>query len=326
MFDDQKRQPPYESVFFGEISCSARLKVRNASCSNMAYFVAGGLLLCGLHARRKPDATLLIKNPNKQALIQDKRKRERVIIEDVAFANLRSNQRGLLIVSKLRMMRAPEDHPGYMKVFPNNRHGGRKDGLGCPSLSPMRLGPVNHGQPGLPPALLLENWHQSNKVFPAEVDETGEPNEAWAKLQLEMYLSPEPARHKPAARTTAGNTNEPLYSVWVLPDGTRKKCTYIESRQFYCGFYERLANAVGSEASEDLETLRTCLTSGYNLQIVGYDAHPIDLRNSSSIADNLEKLYLDPSEPFGHELVLYTLLAIPDPMDYPWRRHKTIDF
>ena len=48
---------------------------------------------------------------------------------------------------------------------------------GCPALSPMRLGPVEHKQPGLPPAKSLENWWQAGKVYPSEADAaTGEPD------------------------------------------------------------------------------------------------------------------------------------------------------
>jgi hypothetical protein len=278
--------------------------------------------LCGVHSWC--EAEKLPKNPNKRTLKQDRYRTERQEIEEAAAANLRSGHRGALIVTKLRMMRAPEHHPGFMKVFPNNRHGGRSDGLGLPSLSPMRLGPVNHGQPGLPPAMTIEGFHQFGKVFPTEVDSSGEPVAEWFAMQLDAYRSLEPSRHKPAANaTTTGNKNVPLYSAWVQRNGVRKKVTYIESRQFYCGFYERLVAVPDSEAATDFESLRACLDSGYNLQIVGYDGRPVDEKDTDDLAGHLEKMYLDPSAPFGHELVLYTLLAVENPADYPWRRNQT---
>jgi hypothetical protein len=310
-------QPPLP--FAREHRCEATLK-RGAPCGNRAYFRSAGLgLVCGVHARADEGAEPLAPNPHKKRIAREKRARDRAAVEDAARANSRAGLRGALTVSKLRMMRAPEDQSGFMKVFPNNRHGGRADGFGCPSLSPMRLGPVAHGQPGLPPARNLENFHQGNKVFRGETDPGGAPSAGWAVTQLAMYASDEPQRHKAAAGTVAGDgrrRNAPLYSVWRGPDGGPRRFSYIESRQFYCGFYERLATAPGSEAAADLEALRACLDAGYNLQIVGYDARPVG---------DIQAMYLDPSAPFGHELVLYALLAL-DPADYPWRRHRTEDF
>ncbi len=315
--------PNDQPAYAGELPCEARLK-RRAPCGNKAYFSSPSLgLVCGVHARADDEAAPLPANPDKKKRAREKLARDRRAVEDAARANTRVGQRGRLIVTKLRMMRAPEDHPGYMKVFPNNRHGGRADGFGCPSLSPMRLGPVDHGQPGLPAARNLENFHQGNKVFRGETDADGEPSAGWAETQLAMYDSDEPQRHKAAAKTATGNRNAPLYSVWRRPDGEMKKVSYVESRQFYCTFYERLATAPGSEAAADLQALRDCLDAGYNLQIVGYDGRPVD---GPDILQALHAMYLDASAPFGHELVLCALLAVADPADYPWRRHKTEEF
>jgi len=52
------------------------------------------------------------------------------------------------------------------------------------------------------------------------------------------------------------------------------------------------------------------LEQGYNLQIVGYDGYNVD--------KSLKKHYSDTKKPFGHELVLYTLLTIQNPKEYPW--------
>jgi hypothetical protein len=58
------------------------------------------------------------------------------------------------------MMKNPEHIEGFLKVFPNYKHQNRQDGFGCMKLSPKYLGPVDHGQPDLPPALNIENFHQ----------------------------------------------------------------------------------------------------------------------------------------------------------------------
>jgi hypothetical protein len=214
-------------------------------------------------------------------------------------------KRGSVIVTKL-VGHTPEDHPGYLKVFPNNKMQNRKDGFGCCSLSPMRLGPVNHGQPGLPPCLNLENFHQGNKCFALEADDNEEPAPLFDEMRLAYYEDKEPHRHKYKGK-------KPLYSVWVDKQGKIHKVEYITSRQFYCIFYERL-----TENNEDLKKLRQMLDDGINLQIVGYDGRAVGHRS-------IEQEYLDPAAPFGHELVLYTLLTH-KPEDYPWRKYKTFDF
>lgn len=57
------------------------------------------------------------------------------------------------------------------------------------------------------------------------------------------------------------------------------------------------------------------LNEGFNLNIVGYDAY--------QPTKTLEEHYLDDSKPFGHELVLYTLLST---TEYPWVKYTTLDF
>lgn len=329
-------EPPYA----GEALCQFH-RGDGDPCRNKAYHLmaeAEGrrhFLSCGVHRRGKQargmdSADLPKRDPAaREQQVRAKLAADRAAVEAAAEANAAAGQRGDLIVSKLRMMRPPEDVAGYMKVFPNNRHGGRRDGYGCPALSPMRLGPVHHGQPGLPPAKSIENAHQGAKRFPGEVDEKGDPTPEALAEQIRMYESDVPQRHKAAAKAgKAGkgcNRNAPLYSLWRRADGTEVRFSYVESRQFYCTFYERLATVAGSEAAEDLAALRACLAAGYNLQIVGYDGRPVPRAAGQSLAATVEAMYLDPSAPFGHELVVYSLLAL-DPADYPWRKHKTEDF
>jgi len=56
------------------------------------------------------------------------------------------------------------------------------------------------------------------------------------------------------------------------------------------------------------------LSEGVNLQIVGYDGYEV----TRSLIDH----YKDPSVPFGHELVLFTLLTEPNSQQYPWIVYK----
>ncbi len=204
-------------------------------------------------------------------------------------------------------MKSPENHKGYLKVFPNFRHQTRKDGFGCAQLSPMNLGPVHHGQPGLSPALNIENFHQGSKCFQQEVGPDGNPSTLFYENQQRFFEDPEPYRHKYKGKEK--NKNIPLYFVWIDQNGQEHHLTYVESRQFYCTFYELLATA-----REDFLTLKEYLKRGYNLQICGYDGRPVE-------TNDFEREYLDASKPFGHELVLAALLTV-SPATYPWRSSK----
>lgn len=79
----------------------------------------------------------------------------------------------------------------------------------------MVMGPIKHNQPGLPPALNLENMHQSNKAFTSEIGPDGNPNQQFYSTRLAMYQDPVPHRHK----ESSGQKNAPMYSVWVKKDG-----------------------------------------------------------------------------------------------------------
>lgn len=215
-----------------------------------------------------------------------------------------------IIFCRMRMRSKIDPCPeGYVRVFPNYRHQNRKDGIGMTSLSPMRLGPVYHGQPGLPWSLNLENFHQGSKRFSSELDD-----QQFHLSKCAWYMDNMPHRHKQRGRN-------PCYFSWVTTSptgvigGVEHRLTYIQSRQFYCTFYERLVKDL-----EDYHQLLAMIKNGHKIQLCGYDAHPID-----SPAE-CEKAYLDPSKPFGHERVLYTMLMIQNKAEYPWRKHTTFVF
>ena len=199
---------------------------------------------------------------------------------------------------------------GFLNVFPNFNQQNRRDGFGCKSLSPMSLGPVVHGQPGLPISLNLENFYQGSKVFQSELDEKENPTAEFFETQTDMFEDEIPHRHK----KIANKNNATKYWLWKMKDGTFKRFNYIESRQFYCAFYERL-----SKDLPDLKKLKEMIEEGYNLQIVGYDA----LDDLTS--ENVEAKYLDTIRPFGHESCLFCILILSEDK-YPWRKYKTEDF
>jgi hypothetical protein len=257
---------------------------------------------------------------DKRQHVDQRREEEQAEVERARAENVEAGRRGSVALTRMFRMRAVPTLPGYTKVFPNYRHQNRSDGLGCAALSPMSLGPVEHGQPGLPAARCVENFHQGSKCFREEVDRHGAPSALFHENRLRFYEDEEPHRHK--YKGTGTNKNVPLYFVWVASDGAEHRLSYIESRQFYCTFYERLARE-----TEDYARLEHLLDEGYDLQLCGYDAHDVPLAHKDEeplVA--VGRAYLDPTKPFGHERVLYAMLMCPRgrEVDLPWRKHATL--
>ncbi|MFA5039754.1 MAG: hypothetical protein WC732_08785 [Candidatus Omnitrophota bacterium] len=280
-------------------------------CSRPAYFFeAAGPMYCGRHA---PAVRERLPKPTKQAQAAKRMSQMTLHQPTVEAARHTDGTPGRITLQRMLMMRNPVLTPGSVMIFPNNRHGNLEyAAFDCCELSPMRLGPVDHGQPGLPPACNIENFHQGTKCFAEEVDASGNPSSVYVGNRLRFYLDSAPHRHKFIGK--GKNKNIPLFFVWIAKDGTEHRLTYVESRQFYCTFMERLASA-----RPEYRRLQEMLGQGYHIQICGYDAYPFD-----PIAD-AETAYMDASKPFGHERVLAVMLANP-PEQYPWRRHRTFEF
>ncbi|BAU80020.1 hypothetical protein A9K97_gp331 [Tokyovirus A1] len=294
----------------GEISCEKE------GCKNKAYWElleenSSLAFVCGVHSRKK-ERVALEKVPQKER----KEKLEETLSshrKTVRRAARKNKGRGNLGLFRMRMMKEVPLQEGWLNVFPNFRHQNRRDGLGCMSLSPMSLGPVEHVHPELPPAKNIENFYQGSKVFSEEVDKEKNPTALFYENRERLFSDEVPHRHK--YKGTGKNKNIPLYFLWTNVNGEEERLGYVESRQTYCNFFERLA-----AETEDFKELCHLQDSGVNLMFCGYDAHDIK-------SQTLEEAYLDPSVPFGHERVLYTMLALRDtPEEYPWRKHKTLEF
>jgi hypothetical protein len=305
-------------VYYGETQCTGKKK-DGLPCQNFAYYSQAGLTVCGVHSKESLRQKLP-NNPNKKQIVAQTAADHAKSIEDMAALNKANGIKGHVVCYKMAMMKNPGYVKGYLNVFPNYKHENRKDGLGLPSLSPKSIGPIDHKQPGLPIALNLENFHQGNKVFPSEVDiVTGEPTKEFFDTQMAMYQDKIPHRHKDAASSNANSTNStnkniPSYSIWVTPDGIKNKINYFTSRQFYCTFYER--SVLKDPAYLDLLNK---INDGYCMRIIGFDAYEVLPHQS------LEDCYKDITRPFGHELVLYTMLTS-EPKTWPWRKYKTFVF
>jgi hypothetical protein len=290
---------------YGQTGCMATYRTGQKAgqlCANKAYYEQNGLYLCGTHSNgirvQLPKAT---SEEKKEAQLER-------LTDHMASLTLNSqaarvyNRQGRVILFKMHHRKAVQFVDGYLNVFPNYNHETRKDGYGCASLSPMSLGPVDHGQPGLPVSQNLENFHQGNKFYP------GEDPKVFQISRLAFYNDVVPHRHK------FTSADKPLYSVWIDKQGVEHHIDYVTSRQFYCTLYERLVRK-----QKALSELIRMLTEGINLRICGFDADSIEN------LEDIETAYLDSSQRFGHERVLCTMFTLPAEK-YPWIKYKSFDF
>ena len=308
---------PPPPLYHGEVPCSfihTSGKKKGEKCDKKAYYLQGERHLCVIHSD-KTKRKNMPKNPSSKKNKENHLKELEKQIEEVAKKNKEDGKKGNVILTRLLFFKEEPEIIGYKRVFPNYKHQNIDRGFGCASLSPKSMGPVKHDMPGLPPAKNLENYWQFSKVFSSEVDEDQDPTEEFRKRRIEGFNDSFPHRHKfdkkKMEKETKGqeNKNVPLYSVFSGKDGTERRYTYIEGRWFYCSVYENFA-----KKDKNFLTLKKWLEEGYNLQIVGYDAYDVGDRD-------MYEVYKDGSVPFGHERVLYSMLTIKDPKDYPWNKY-----
>jgi hypothetical protein len=308
----------------GEIRCQYEFS-SGKECKNRAYFKSDNKYLCGMHSKSDKNRKSLVKfSPGEKKTMDEIRntiwKQE---CESIKRLNIKYSRVGDVRLYRMKgMVSSVEHYPGYISIFPNfehtkgaspSKHQNRKDGVGMSSLSPMKIGPIPVNESKTHPhrqkeAKNLENFRQGNKVWNNEIDEKGNPTETFYGQRIKMYSDSIPHRRKyPEIKG-----NEPVYSLWIDKTGVEKKFTYVESRQFYCTFYERLASK-----EQDFIKLKKMISDGYNVMICGYDAH--------DLSDDIEKEYLDKNKPFGHERVLYVMLKYPE-KNWPWRKYKNQEF
>jgi len=292
--------------YWGEQICSNTVKSTQKLCTNKAYYSLENKLLCGVHSK-KHNRTILPKNPEKDKIEKKKYDQHLNIIEQVAIKNRENKILGNVYVNKLKMMKKPDIVKGFLNVFPNFKHQNRKDGYGCSKLSPKSLGPIKHSMPNLPEAKNLENYHQFAKVWKFELDQNGNVLDEYFKKRIEGYNNIEPFRYKYQKKflLEKNGTLTPEFSVYYDMEGNPHNYTYIQCRYFYCKFYEDLA-----KEEDDFKLLKDKLKKGYNLNIIGYDGY-------NPLEDFME-MYLDTTKPFGHEMVLYTMLKEDNRNNYPW--------
>ena len=297
-------------LFYGENACECIVVKTGKQCSNYAYYFDRGKVLCGMHSKKESRQKLPV-NPNKNELriklLEDARRN----IDKQAETNREKSLKGIVVVSKMRMMKKPPHFNGMLNVYPNYKDQNRKDGFGCMRLSPKSLGPVEHNMPGLPAATTIENYHQFAKFWDFELDQDGNIKEEYLEKRKVAYTSA-PQRHKYnrqflIEQSKNGNPNCPSFSMYYDKEGKEHRYSYLQCRYFYCHWYELLA-----KKEQDFLVLKQKILDGYDINIVGYDGYSVDT--------DLWVCFNDTSRPFGHELVLYTMLVEEDRDKYPWNR------
>lgn len=351
-------------VYADEAPCDGNYS-NGTPCKKMARYVTGdGYLRCGVHSGSTPEAKQrrreLVRNPraqeHKDAMAAICYERASAVARD-RLASRESLRPCAITASPLSMGKEKQFEPleGFLPVFPNRHHGHAFNYASGDNswLSPMRLGPVLHGQPGLVASMSIENYHQFNKVYPEELSDMPcrcprakewphfTPATSFYHNRIKGYEDATSRRHKilyatvedrndgektakKRGRDCGGDRMKglPLYSVHSNPEGTERHFTYVESRYFYCYQMEKLVEAGGYSANAMRGLVRK-LELGFKLEIVGYDAY----RPSGTDKEALYVHYCDPDRPFGHEMVILTLLAarwdgwrLPD--DLPWHRYR----
>jgi len=314
-----------------ELPFHGQRKCEFTGCSNGGYFAVLSVtpdentyrIYCGVHSRKHKASRIALEKDRqaKKKQVEAEWVQHWDSVEQARRKNVEAKRPGQVITSKLHMMRNPVFTVGFLPVWPNRRHQG-KPGFGCASLSPMNLHAKDHEEHvmvsangkivtgceaklmRLPPALSIENYHQYAKCYDHEHDEqTGWPRDEFWNTLCQGYQDAEPHRHKYDRKDIA------RYSCRSDRTGRWRKFTYVESRFFYCKMYERRALE-----SADFLALKQKLADGVNLEILGYDAFRLDPMN----AETLYMAFQDGSRPFGHEMVLASLLVCAD--DLPWDR------
>ena len=311
--------------YSGETTCEGVYKNGN-KCASKAYYSEEKKHLCGRHSKRE-SRSALEKNPLAAANRIKELKQRKAVIKQHKKKNKENGVPGKIICTKLRMMQMPEWEKGYMMVFPNYKHENRIDGYGCKSLSPKSIGPIDHKMKDLPIAQNLENYHQFSKVYSFELDEKNNVVKKSLDYRIKWYKSDVPMRHKYPTKLIKKYGNSCEFALYYdLVENKERRYTYIQCRYFYCHWYELL-----TKDNDDLARLKKRRNRGYNLQIVGYDSFDPEIGegdDDSAISKKLYKHYLDGSRPFGHELVLYTILMLKNPKQYPWnvyrKKHKKL--
>jgi hypothetical protein len=317
---DQGPQHHYHEVkcqAYNGLSCGApathATKARVSKPLNKGWmsFVATKRLkwtyLCDSHAVDHESATRLpYSDPKRRARIG------KALVEKYREQNQADGCDGRVIITNIDLVsEAAQPAVGYYPVYPEwGLSKPPSDGFACAELSPQSLGPIEHGQPGLPPAKNLVNLWLGSACFATDLDDNGNPSDVFYSNRLAFYQDHEPY-HSVCQQVDSLN---PAFFVWVNPQGVETRLTPLEFRRIYCTIYEHLVLPHPRFAF-----ISTLVAKHVNVQLCIYGAVPFGYD-----CDSAEDAYLDPNESFGYERILHTMLTLrQNPKAYPWRKsHK----
>lgn len=330
---------------YGQVDCQEILTSghnRGSKCGNRAQFRLRNRYLCGAHSKKdKLKREKLTKMTREEQHDQYQAEVDRVFAQIRYAASLDASSASSSSSSSSSVRKRPilfrmtrpymkvimGQGDGALPVFPTERKQWQGLGLILPGLSPTTLGPIVHGQPHLPPATCLENFYQFSLYYRHR-----ETREQFEANRLRGFRDTTPHRSKfDDAATVSSSSSSSLSShdgkqqqanipdtvvsfVWMdvsKDPAVEHQLGIIESRQFYCTFYERLVSV-----HADYKRLQDEYTKGAQLYICGPHAYPMK---------DVDATYMDPKRGFGHERILYTMLALP-PEQWPWRKYKSFVF
>ena len=259
-------------------------------CSKMAGFYADGYYCSvhstyGLREKLKPKLKL---PPVEDPLAQ---------VKESSAANLNNGVQGQVRLRKIHPFLSSDYEGDYLNVFPDTTHSKRS--YSFPGLCPSRIGPVEHGYPGLPPACTLQAFTDYSRCYTYELHGNGDIDTPFLEQMKKGFSSGE-VRAKPKRKDT-------LYGMVEIDGGGKAvRMTDAKWRMTYCQFYEGLI-----EKSEDYQRLMRLREEGVNFSICSSKVALV--ANSLACGD-----YNDYSVPYEHEKVLYAMLTL----EYerrPWR-------
>lgn len=144
----------------------------------------------------------------------------------------------------------------------------------------------------------LENFWQSSKCYNVDLDKNGNITESFFLRRAAICADPKP--HRRAMPKSKG------YPVTAYFNG--QLFEYQRSRSIYCHLYEMLI----AESPHFLK-LQKMIEEGKNILILGFDGQQLDVNE-----ETLQAAYENTERPFGHELVICSLLY-----GYrPWTEHE----
>ena len=230
---------------------------------------------------------------------KDKKQSETNPIDEVietARGNAICRVDSLIILRKVRPLLSLSAEGGFVNIFPDTKH--KRHDYSFPGLCPSKLGPIEHGLPGLPSADNLQAFFEYSCCYNTDLRDDGQLWNEFREQMREGFRSgiPRP-KEGPKARIVS--------MVSCDPEGTLIIISESEWRKSYCRFYSTLA-----EETDDYKRLIRIKDERNNIAIC-----------STKVvvgSDNPREEYENTDIPFAHEKVLWTMLTMKNPNLYPW--------